>query len=149
GGLSGTFSTQPVPQVAPVVKITTAHPTSDIWVIDKDTDVQALVTDANHDLDSYTLKAYPFGATGTGDMSDSNGILIAEGTSEIGSEPANGVTIGGLHPTLLADGLYKLVLSAKDGEGHASSDEVLFRVDGQLKLGNFTLPVTDLSLNLA
>jgi RHS repeat-associated protein len=59
--------------------------------------------------------------------------------------PASGV-LGTLDPTLLANGSYDLHLSATNTGGHTAALDRTVNVAGNLKLGNFKLSFTDLSL---
>lgn len=62
-----------------------------------------------------------------------------------GTEPVSGV-LGRFDPTLLANGSYWLRLTAVDAGGNESFDERLVHVAGELKLGNFTVSFTDLTV---
>ncbi|WP_236622194.1 RHS repeat-associated core domain-containing protein [Novipirellula maiorica] len=57
--------------------------------------------------------------------------------------------LGQFDPTMLANGSYRLTLSATDAGGHTSSDSEIVNVDGRLKLGNFSLSFTDLEIPVA
>ena len=52
-------------------------------------------------------------------------------------------------PTLVANGLYTLRLTGTDTGGNTSSDEVTVQVDGDLKLGNFSIAFADLVVPVA
>jgi RHS repeat-associated protein len=85
---------------------------------------------------TWTLSAVPFdGGLPT---------TIASGTANV-----TNATLGTLDTTLLADGPYLLRLSAVDVAGHVSTVESKVSVSGRLKLGNFTLSVTDLTVPVA
>ena len=69
---------------------------------------------------------------------------IASGTGEVAN-----AAIAQLDPTLLANGVYTLRLTATDAGGNASIATQTFMVDTRLKLGNFGLRFTDLTIPLA
>jgi RHS repeat-associated protein/uncharacterized repeat protein (TIGR01451 family) len=60
----------------------------------------------------------------------------------------NGV-LGTFDPTLLPDGSYRIRLVAQNNSGLFSSTEVRFDVTGNLKLGNFKVSFTDLTVPVA
>jgi RHS repeat-associated protein len=95
------------------------------------TDIIGTVTDNN--LDYYVLEAALQGTN--------NFVEIFRGTSNV----IDGV-LGKFDPTLLANDTYTIRLSAYDTNGHSSSIESTIDVAGDLKLGNFRLSFTDLSL---
>jgi RHS repeat-associated protein len=66
-----------------------------------------------------------------------------------GTAPVTNGTLGSFDPTLLLNGLYELELSATDvsGGGVAISNHV--EVDGQQKIGNFTVSFIDLEVPLS
>jgi len=72
------------------------------------------------------------------------GGLIAEGTGTID----NGV-LGRFDPTILRNGMYRLDLVVTDTGNNTSSDSVTVEVEGNLKLGNFTLSFVDLEVPVA
>ncbi len=57
--------------------------------------------------------------------------------------------LGTLDPTLLLNGLYTLRLSATDEYGQTSATSTSIVVDGQMKVGNFTVSFNDLSVPVA
>src|SRR5262249_20866242 len=66
---------------------------------------------------------------------------IVRGTTSV----TNGV-LGKLDPTLLANDNYVLRLTATNAGGHTATAETPFSVMGNLKLGDFTLAFTDMSV---
>lgn len=66
---------------------------------------------------------------------------IGGGTTSV----VNG-TLGLLDPTLLANDSYELTLTATDAGGRSTSISQIFHVAGELKVGNFRLSFTDLSI---
>ncbi|MGD2070689.1 MAG: RHS repeat-associated core domain-containing protein, partial [Gemmatimonadota bacterium] len=63
-----------------------------------------------------------------------------------GTTPVTGATLGTFDPTLLLNGLYELRLRATDFAGQVIDDTIAVSVDGQQKVGNFTLSFTDLDV---
>ena len=113
---------------APVVQITTP---TDEAVITAPTNVIGTATDAN--LFNYKLEVRP--------QSGGSFTEIARGTNSV----SNGV-LGKLDPSTLANDSYVLRLTATDTGGLSSSIENIFSVAGELKVGNFRLSFTDLSI---
>ncbi|MCZ2343882.1 MAG: putative Ig domain-containing protein [Bacteroidales bacterium] len=68
--------------------------------------------------------------------------VVATGTGEISGH------LGDFDPTILANGVYTLRLTATNSGG-TSTAEVSVEVAGALKLGNFTVAFTDLSIPVA
>ncbi|EKU96916.1 RHS repeat-associated core domain protein [Leptolyngbya sp. PCC 7375] len=96
-------------------------------------DVVGTVTDDN--LTSYTLTVTPFAGGPT--------TVLAEGTSEITE-----AVLGRFDGTLLRNDSYILELSAVDTGGNTASTSTLVDVEGDLKVGNYTLSFVDLSIPL-
>jgi YD repeat-containing protein len=90
-------------------------------------------TAASDHLVSYTLAVAPLGS--------SSFTQIASGTTSVTS----GV-LGKFDPTGLANGSYTLQLQATDTGANVSTVDETVNVTGNLKLGNFTLSFTDLSI---
>ncbi|GJM09837.1 MAG: hypothetical protein DHS20C11_21130 [Lysobacteraceae bacterium] len=83
------------------------------------------------------------------DMSISRGqdeprTLIATGTNTV-----NGGPLAELDPTMLMNGLYLLTLEVFDRGGNVTAASSTVEVDGDYKVGNFTLAQQDLSVALA
>lgn len=97
------------------------------------TDVIGTVNDDN--LAFYMLEVAPFVG---GEF-----VEIARGTETLSS----GV-LGTFDPSVLANDVYRLRLTAQDVNGLKSQIEQLISVTGDLKLGNFNLSFTDLSIPL-
>ncbi len=100
-------------------------------VITAPVNVVGTATDAN--LVSYVLEVAP---TDTGVFTE-----FASGTASV----ASGV-LGRFDPSGLANGSYTIRLRATDVGGNESSIETSVEVAGDLKVGNFTLSFTDLSI---
>ena len=136
GTITGRADVRVLPTTPPVVTITGTSPEpEEPWVITRDTDVLAVITDPSRINFEWTLKAVPVGGGAGGE------ILSGKGNGAVGTEPDGGAVVGTIRPTLLASGLYKLVLTAG-----GTVAEQPFEVKTDLKLGNFALPVTDLTL---
>ena len=68
---------------------------------------------------------------------------------EEGSTAVSGQSLGEFDPTMLQNGLYTIRLTAWSKDGTAVSDEVTVSVEGQMKIGNFSMDFQDMSLNAA
>jgi RHS repeat-associated protein len=112
----------------PVVALTSPD---DDEIITAPRDVRGTVTDT--DLLFYTLSVAP--------VSGGQFAEIARGTSNV----TDGV-LGTLDPTLLLSDSYILRLQATDAGGHVATLDRQFNVSDNLKLGNFTLSFTDLTV---
>ena len=84
-------------------------------------------------LMQYTLSYAPVGT--------SSFIQFSSGTTPI----TNG-TLGTIDPTLLKNGIYDVRLTATDTNGTSTYMDVTYRVKGDMKVGNFTVTFTDLSI---
>src|SRR5262249_40509383 len=84
-------------------------------------------------LVSYTLSVAPVGSTSF--------TTIANGTASV-----TNAKLGEFDPSALANGAYDLHLEAKDIGGNIASIDTTVNVAGDLKVGNFTLSFTDLSI---
>lgn len=118
-------------QDAPVVDVTSP---ADGAVLTAPIDVIGTASDAN--LASYVVEVAP--------REGGAFVEMFRGTTSV----VNGV-LGRLDPTTLANGGYRLRLSAADTNGNHSSIESTFEVAGDLKIGNFTLSFTDLSIPIS
>jgi RHS repeat-associated protein len=65
-----------------------------------------------------------------------------------GSGPASG-TLGTIDPTMMLNGLFDIRLSSTDQYGQTSRTKVSVIVERNLKIGNFTVSFTDLSIPVA
>lgn len=81
----------------------------------------------------YTLSYAPVGST-------------AFTTLTVGTSPITNGTLGTLDPTLLKNGIYDIRLTATDTNGKSTYMDVTYRVKGDMKVGNFTVTFTDLSI---
>jgi RHS repeat-associated protein len=95
------------------------------------TDIKGTVTDTN--LDYYILEVARLGTN--------NWKEVFRGNNSI----TNGV-LGKFDPTLLENDSYQIRLTAVDTSGHISSIQDEIEVTGDLKLGNFRLSFTDLTI---
>ncbi|HUE70455.1 MAG TPA: putative Ig domain-containing protein [Pirellulaceae bacterium] len=113
---------------APTVEISSP---SDGTIVTAPVDV--LGTAADDNLVFYTLSAAPLG-------SDTFTELFRATT------PVTNGLLGKFDPSGLANGTYRLRLTAQDAGGNVSYIENVIDVAGNLKIGNFTLSFTDLTV---
>lgn len=71
-------------------------------------------------------------------------IAFASGTSSV----TNGI-LGVLDPSTLRNGLYDIKLTAEDASGNVAYTIATYQLDGEMKVGNFTLSFTDLLIPVA
>jgi len=122
------FVADPNDVEGPVLNITSP---SDGGIITAVTDVIGTVTDDT--LVEYRLYVAPFGTN--------NFQQIGSGNANITND-----VLGKIDPTLLANGSYILRLEAFDAGGRANVVEQQLEIAGELKLGNFQLAFTDLTI---
>ena len=109
----------------------TFHSPQDLDVVTAPTDVVASI-DAEG-LQSWTLSTRPAGST--------KGTVVATG-----SGPVDNTLLGQFDPTLLPNGLHELILTGTDAAGQTVSGKVAVSVEGQMKIGHFTLSFIDLAI---
>ena len=68
-------------------------------------------------------------------------ITFASGTSSV----TDGV-LGSLDATTLRNGLYDIKLTAEDASGNVSSITMTYQLEGEMKVGNFTITFNDLTV---
>ncbi len=107
---------------------------ADLAVVTQPTEILGTV-DSDR-LDSWTLTSRPIGA---GDA-----VTLATGNA-----PVAGGTLATFDPTLLLNGLYELELTATDVQGQQVAEQIAVVVDGQMKIGHFTLSFIDLAVPLS
>jgi YD repeat-containing protein len=101
-------------------------------------DIKGSVTDPDNNLLSYVVDVAPIG---TEDWT-----TIFTGNREVNA----GGVLGKFDPSIIADDSYRIRLTATDTSGLSSAIEDQVDVSSQgLKLGNFTLSFTDLSIPIA
>lgn len=115
----------------PIVDITSP---AEVAELISPTDVIGTVTDDN--LLFYELSLAR--------VSDGTFIPFARGTT-----PVTSGVLGTIDTTLLENGMYLLRLFAKDQNGQTKTLERAVRIDGQAKVGNFTLPFVDMQIPVA
>lgn len=71
-------------------------------------------------------------------------VLISEGTKK-----KNNQSLGEFDPTMLRNGLYNIRLTVWGKSGISISDEILISVEGQMKIGNFSMDFQDMDLSVA
>jgi RHS repeat-associated protein len=77
-------------------------------------------------------------------VDDTTFTTIGSGTAAV-----NSGVLGRLDPTLLENGLYRVRLVVEDVNGRTDEDERVYRVTGQMKVGNLRLSFIDLSVPVA
>ena len=71
-------------------------------------------------------------------------VELASGTGSFAN-----ATLARFDPTLLLNGLYDLVLTARDAAGQTASRKISAVVEGNMKIGHFTLSFVDLAIPLS
>ncbi|MCP3997324.1 MAG: RHS repeat-associated core domain-containing protein, partial [bacterium] len=104
---------------------------ADLAVVTEPTEILGTV-DSDR-LASWTLTSRPIG--------DGEAITLAAGNA-----PVAGGTLATFDPTLLLNGLYELELTATDVQGQQVSESIAVSVEGQMKIGHFTLSFVDLAI---
>ncbi|MCP3994623.1 MAG: hypothetical protein GY722_06090, partial [bacterium] len=110
----------------------TFHSPLDTGVVTEPTDVVATI-DSEHEITGWTL------ATRPADGGEAR--VLASGSGTVTAQ-----TLAQFDPTLLLNGLHDLVLTARDALGQTASAEISVVVDGQMKIGHFTLSYVDLAV---
>ncbi len=136
---TGEISVRAVMPQAPVVQITSLDTSAGPALLTQDTEIDGIVVDPANGTISYTLTATP--------VSGGGAITISTGISEVGSLPQQSASLGTVSVASMPDGVYTLTLSATDQFDLTSTASVLIQVQSTLKLGNLTLPFTDLTIN--
>ena len=129
------FVRDPADNVFPVVSIDS--PLTNIELTAPE-EVRISVTEAN--LYEWTLTATEIGSF----ANNQEPIILATGNTELANQVA-----ADFDPTLLTNGLYELELEAIDLNGQIGTDTINIRVDGEMKVGNFTITFVDLSIPLS
>lgn len=132
-GVQGTMATTVVARVggddlAPTAAIDS--PVENDFVTEP---VNVMGTAYDLNLVRYRLELAPAGELGF--------TLLAEGTN-----PVQGGVLGELDPTRLLNGLYTLRLTVLDAGGNSTLVESMVQVDGLLKVGQFSVSYTDVTL---
>ncbi|NEP56504.1 MAG: tandem-95 repeat protein, partial [Symploca sp. SIO2G7] len=122
------FAIDPNDTEAPVIDLSSL---SDGEVFTAPTDIIGTVTDDN--LLSYSLSVAP--------VRSGEFVEIARGTDSV-----TGGILGTFDPSVLQNDSYTLRLSATDAGGLTSTVDTQVEVTGDVKLGNFQLSFTDLSI---
>ena len=140
---------------APVVKITSLTPTpttdseadnTQLQMVKALTEVYGTVSDVypNNSV-SWTLSLV---LTGGAQDTVLAPITVAEGNGPVGSEGSPGF-LGAVDPSLYPSGSYNLTLTATDQTNNTtSSTTTAITLFSNIQLGNFTLPVTDMTVNV-
>ncbi len=104
---------------------------ADLAVITEPTEITGIVESDR--LQSWILTSRPIG--------DGDSVTLATGTAPIASS-----ILATFDPTLLLNGLYELELIATDVQGQQVSESIAVSVEGQMKIGHFTLSFVDLQV---
>ena len=94
------------------------------------TDIMGTVDDEN--LMQYSLAYSPKGKN--------EYTAFAQGTNPV----INGI-LGRIDPTMMENGLYEIRLKAEDMWGNVTTAYTTYQIDGQMKVGNFTVSFNDLT----
>ena len=127
GGYHVTFERRLTAQAGAI----TFHAPQDLDVLTAPTDVIASID--IEPLQSWSLATRPVGATVSTVIATGNG-------------PVDETVLGQFDPTLLLNGLHDLVLTATDVTGNTVSHKVTVSVEGNMKIGHFTLSFVDLAI---
>ncbi|MCL6584332.1 MAG: putative Ig domain-containing protein [bacterium] len=68
-------------------------------------------------------------------------IIFATGTS-----PVVNAVLGKFDPTTMKNGLYDIRLTAEDASGNKASIIITYQIEGEMKVGNFTISFNDLTI---
>jgi uncharacterized delta-60 repeat protein len=131
-----------------VIQSPTSSDANGVLVVSADLPVHGIVEDLNNDLASWQLVLRPYDLSADDASQD---IVVARGTSQEGELPGTSALLGTIRPEAVANGLYRLILTATDEQGNGANPAELsgaVQVQSQLKLGNLTLPITDLTVNV-
>ncbi len=71
-------------------------------------------------------------------------VVMAEGTTNVTEQ-----VLATFDPSMLFNGQYAIILEATDTSGQISQDSVIATVEGDLKVGNFTITLEDLNIPMA
>ncbi|MCP4548086.1 MAG: RHS repeat-associated core domain-containing protein, partial [bacterium] len=110
------------------------HSPQDLDVVTAPIDVVATIE--GEAIDSWTL-SYQF-------VGEGQPVVLATGTGSVSN-----ATLAHFDPTLLLNGLYDIVLTAKNTAGQSASKKISVSVEGNMKIGNFTLSFIDLAIPLS
>ncbi len=107
---------------------------ADLAVVTEPTEIAGIV-DSDR-LEGWTLTYRP--------ISSGDAVTLATGNA-----PVSGGAFATFDPTLLLNGLYELELTATDVQGQQVSVSITVSVEGQMKVGHFTLSFVDLAIPLS
>lgn len=129
-------------QRGPIVSFDDENLSGNPPILTADTSIYGVIDDPNDDPVTWTLVAAP--------IAGGDAIQVAADSREIGSTTSSTDRITTISSTQLPDGVYMLKLTAKDpapaGSNTTTSTERRIQIKTDLKLGNLTLPVTDLTI---
>jgi uncharacterized delta-60 repeat protein len=90
---------------------------------------------------SWTLSLQPVGSANV-----MGAIVLATGNANVTGSASNPLYV--LDPSRYPSGQYELVLTATAGAQTSTATTLPFNISSQLQIGNFTLPVTDMTVNV-
>ena len=67
-------------------------------------------------------------------------------TFATGTAPVINGTLGTIDPTMMLNGFYDVRLTVEDSSGQVTTADEVYEVDGQAKIGNFTLSFQDINV---
>ncbi len=67
-------------------------------------------------------------------------------TFATGTAPVSNGTLGTIDPTMMDNGFYDVRLTVLDSSGQVTTADEIYQVDGQAKIGNFTLSFQDINI---
>ncbi|WP_185906572.1 choice-of-anchor A family protein [Teredinibacter haidensis] len=115
----------------PIATISTPE---EATIVTAPTSIVGTVSDDN--LVSYELFVSPKGA--------GNWTMVASGNSEV-----ENAELAEFDPTMLLNGTYSVVLLATDVNGQTAQDSTTLIVDGDMKVGHYSITFEDVSVDLA
>lgn len=127
------FVSDPSDTEAPFVQL---HTPGDNDEVTSPRDIVGTVTDAH--LASWLLAVRPANSP------NATSTILARGTSGVSA-----ALVGKFDPTLLLNGQYAVILQGTDASGNTTSDSVVLRVTGDMKVGQFSLTFEDVSIPVA
>jgi YD repeat-containing protein len=144
-----TMTASPQLSLTPIANPGDGNPYAQIPTLSSPTNIIGVASDGAGGLTNWTLTLIPEGST-----TNLNDIVVASGTTSVGSpgspgSPGTTGTFTTFDPALYPTGNYKLDLSGKFNGGETANDATTqIAIASHIQLGNFTLPVTDMTVNV-
>jgi RHS repeat-associated protein len=110
-----------------------------------DTKIRGIIDDPNNNLASWQLILRPVSAP-----NNPADVIVASGTTELGQDPNIDAQLAKLQPTLYLNGAYQLILRGIESitDRETESTPILVKLQTEVKVGNFTIPFQDFSVNI-